>query len=223
MHTSRWLSRGLLTGMALVGAAPGLAKDYRPTSWAGYLPPTVTWVGRLEGIEMLSAILGGDPPDAGFGWFHPGRSRYGWAWLAARCDRNSDGIITRQEFPGPAAFFERLDRNHDGQLTAADFDWSERSPRVRQAHVAERPGDASNPRGLPFAPPPAPRPSAGMPTRAILLRGLLTGEIGSLCEGPALGSPAPDFMLPTSDGASRIALGDYRDKKPVVLVFGSFT
>jgi hypothetical protein len=62
-----------------------------------------------------------------------------------------------------------------------------------------------------------------MPTRAILLRGLLAGEVGSAFEGPAVGRTAPDFSLETHDGKQRIALGDYRGKKPVVLVFGNFT
>jgi len=35
-------------------------------------------------------------------------------------DRNGDGVITRDEFPGDAAAFDRLDRNHDGVLTEAD-------------------------------------------------------------------------------------------------------
>lgn len=35
-------------------------------------------------------------------------------------DRNGDGIITRDEFPGDAAAFDRLDRNRDGVLSEAD-------------------------------------------------------------------------------------------------------
>jgi Ca2+-binding EF-hand superfamily protein len=35
-------------------------------------------------------------------------------------DRNGDGRITRDEYPGDAATFNRLDRNHDGVLSDAD-------------------------------------------------------------------------------------------------------
>jgi len=42
-------------------------------------------------------------------------------------------------------------------------------------------------------------------------------------EGPALGDMAPAFRLNTHDGKRAISLADYRDKKPVVLIFGSFT
>jgi hypothetical protein len=255
MHTSRWLPWSLLAGIVLAGAAQAGPKDPPPTDWMDYLPPAISRVCRLEFVEMLWAILRGDPPDAGFGWFHPSQSRYNWAWLAARCDANGDGVITPQEFRGPAEFFKRLDRDHDGKLTPADFDWSEQSLPVRQGRIAERlfrRGDANSDGRLSAAewqslfqqaakgkdsltpddlrdllfPPPPPRsqgPPPGMPTRAVLLQGLLAGEIGSPLEGPAVGDRAPDFHLQTSDGTRRISLRDYRGKKPVVLIFGSFT
>jgi hypothetical protein len=69
----------------------------------------------------------------------------------------------------------------------------------------------------------APPPGAGMPSRWMLLKGLFTGEIGSLHEGPALGEMAPEFRLSSQDGKRTISLSDYRGKKPVVLIFGSFT
>jgi hypothetical protein len=37
------------------------------------------------------------------------------------------------------------------------------------------------------------------------------------------GSPAPDFDLETIDKTARVRLSDYRGKRPVVLVFGSYT
>ena len=52
---------------------------------------------------------------------------------------------------------------------------------------------------------------------------LLDGEIGSLWEGPDLGELAPDFTLRTHDGTRALSLRQFRGKKPVVLVFGSFT
>jgi hypothetical protein len=38
-----------------------------------------------------------------------------------------------------------------------------------------------------------------------------------------VGDAAPDFTLKAVDGASQVALSSFRDKKPVVLVFGSYT
>ena len=40
---------------------------------------------------------------------------------------------------------------------------------------------------------------------------------------PKAGDPAPDFELSDVDGEHSVRLSDFRGKKPVVLVFGSFT
>lgn len=37
------------------------------------------------------------------------------------------------------------------------------------------------------------------------------------------GSPAPDFTLITREGKGRVSLSEFRGKKPVVLIFGSYT
>jgi hypothetical protein len=71
-----------------------------------------------------------------------------------------------------------------------------------------------------------PRPSGQRgrgPSPSVLLPGLFSGEIGSLFEGPSVGDRAPTFSLKTQDGEKTYRLRDYRGKKPVVLIFGSFT
>jgi hypothetical protein len=207
-----------------------------------------------EIMQMLWAVANGSQMGPGEGWFHPGTSRYSWKWLAARYDPKKKGRITRQEFKGPGALFDRLDRNHDGVLTADDFDWSERSPFLRQNQMADmwfyRLDTNSNgriskeewdsffaraakgkkyvtPEDLRAALAPPARPSGskggGGPSPLILVKGLLSGELGSFHEGPGLGDPAPDFQLPTPDGKKRYRLSQFRGKKPVVLIFGSFT
>jgi hypothetical protein len=75
----------------------------------------------------------------------------------------------------------------------------------------------------PPAPPRSAPPPGAMPSKGTLLVGLLTGEIGSANPGPKVGDPAPDFALDTPDGKDTITLSAFRGKKPVVLVFGSFT
>ena len=47
----------------------------------------------------------------------------------------------------------------------------------------------------------------------------LSARDGSL----KVGDEAPDFSLETYDKKSRVQLSAFRDKKPVVLVFGSYT
>jgi len=41
--------------------------------------------------------------------------------------------------------------------------------------------------------------------------------------GPDVGQEAPDFELRTLEGDGAVKLSDFRGKKPVVLVFGSYT
>ena len=40
---------------------------------------------------------------------------------------------------------------------------------------------------------------------------------------PKVGDQAPDFELSDVSGEHRVSLSDFRDQKPVALVFGSFT
>ncbi len=40
---------------------------------------------------------------------------------------------------------------------------------------------------------------------------------------PAVGADAPDFELPQLGGAERVRLSDFRGRKPVALIFGSYT
>src|SRR5262245_471640 len=81
-----------------------------------------------EAVEMVWGILAGGGAGPNAGWFHPSQTLYDWAWLARRMDANRDDVVTREEFAGPPAFFDRLDRDGDGRLTAADFDWPRMPP-----------------------------------------------------------------------------------------------
>jgi len=43
-------------------------------------------------------------------------------------------------------------------------------------------------------------------------------------EGPKVGAEAPDFKLKTlADAKKEVKLSDFKGKKPVVLIFGSYT
>jgi len=206
-----------------------------------------------EIMEMLWALARGSKMGPGEGWFHAGQSRYSWNWLAARSDADKNGRITREEFQGPAELFDRLDRNGDGVLTKEDLDWSARSPFLRQMRTTSQwfgcIDTNSNGRisreewqaffaraakgkdhltredlGAALNPPVPPEKSSGdEPSVLALIRGLLSGELGSMQEGPDIDEPAPDFTLRTQDGKREVRLSDFHGKKPVVLVFGSFT
>jgi hypothetical protein len=247
----------LLSGLSAQAAPPAAAPArgwLDPLRYRDALTQAAAAVQHVEAVEMVTAVVNGSQMGPGEGWFHAGQSRYSWQWLAARYDANHDGVITREEFTGPPAVFERLDRDGNGVITADDFDWSEKSPFVQQADMAEhvfrmidRNSNGKLSRAewdsffekmakerdfvtqedlrtalFPPRPRPAPGQSAGGPTPDIFLKGLLTGELGSLFPGPSVGQVAPDFTLKTEDGQAEMSLSEFHGK-PVVLVFGSFT
>ncbi len=117
--------------------------------------------------------------------------------------------------------FARMDQNGNGRITLEEWEKSfERATKGKKFLTQDDLADllypaAPSKRGTSVA-------SEG-PSRVTLLKGLFSGEIGSSCEGPRLGQEGPAFSLETHDKARRISLADYRGKKPVVLIFGSFT
>jgi len=207
---------------------------------------------RGEFLQMWDSIMSGVPTGGNGGWYKPALRRYTWERLKAR-DKNGDGRITAEEFGASAELFKTLDRDGDGAITAEDLDWSENSQYLRELRVAQqlvrqadndgnrklskeawdalfekaakgkKEIDADDLRSLLF-PPMTPQKGGGeMTPKGVLLYGLLTAEIGSGAEGPKLDAAAPDFTLKSPDGKKTISLHDYHGKKPVVLIFGSFT
>ncbi|HKA06304.1 MAG TPA: hypothetical protein VKD71_03540 [Gemmataceae bacterium] len=157
----------------------------------------------------------------------------GPAELFAILDRDGDGAVTADDLDwsdnSPFArqllfaqqFMRQGDTNGDRKLSKEEW-----NRMFEKAAKGKDSLDAEAVRRLLYPPPP-PRPSksagGGMPPKEVLLLGLLTGEIGSGAEGPKLEAMAPDFTLESPDGKKSITLSDYRGKKPVALIFGSFT
>lgn len=163
------------------------------------------------------------------------------------------GAITKDKFRGPAALFAKLDRDGDGQIVAGDFDWSDKNPFVIQSGMVTRTFRRMNTHGdgkltkeemeaffkraangkdhVTLDDLRAALLTSGSggflpgdaPTIEMLVRGLYSGELGSIHEGPKLGAAAPDFALKTLDGKDTVRLSALIGKKPVVLVFGNFT
>jgi Iodothyronine deiodinase len=206
-----------------------------------------------EAVRMLIAILRGSQMGPNDGWFGPTQTRYRWKWLADRSESSKAKGIPRDKFTGSDAWFARLDRNRDGVISPNDLDWSDGNPDVQMMLMANRIFRRLNAggngrlskddllkffeqaaKGKEFLSPDDFREamiggsSGGFlpgdaPTRAILIRGLFAGELGSMQEGPQLEQLAPDFTLRTVDGKGKVQFSKLIGSKPVVLVLGNFT
>lgn len=164
------------------------------------------WRGSAEMFDRLDRNHDGALSAADFDWSDnsaASREERVYKQWFAKIDGDTNGRISRKEWDG---LFERLAAGK-GYLTAED---------LRQAFPL--PGSASG-KGAGKKAGQQPPPDF----QQILLKGFFTSEIGSPFPGPRIDEPAPDFTLATHDGKQKITLSDFRGKKPVVLVFGSFT
>ena len=161
----------------------------------------------------------------------------------ARLDRNSDDEISAADFdwskgnPMMSGFspsdmvFDRLDLDFNGRLTRAEV-----------TQFFDRSGDGFDfltmedlRRGLDLKmPDESDESEEKTPDRRwLFMTRLLNGELGSLNPGPGLEDEAPELKLPLvthNEDRSKLTLTEqlielkqFRGKKPVVLIFGSFT
>jgi hypothetical protein len=175
------------------------------------------WLARQHGIDPRGKL------DA--------RAFRGPRDLFARLDRDGDGVLHAGDFDWSdkapfvrqqavaTALFRRLDRNGNGQISASEWQAAFEALAGKKGHLT--PEDLYQALYPPSRP--ARAPASARPSRWALLMGYLSGELGSLSEGPNPGQKAPAFTLSTPDGKKTISLSSYRGKKPVVLIFGNFT
>lgn len=238
-NKKHWIVLVVLSFGGLAGSSVAAAD--RVGSGATPLPE---WLIKIHEIATRDPMRPQDSP------LIRSKSRYSWESLAQNHGIPSNGVIPAKNYQGTAQGFARLDRDGDGVLRASDFDWSDRSPFVREQAVAaslfqwlNQDGDGfidwnewkkgweksageakkltqDDLRRLMFA---QGSRSTVPPTRLMRLLGFFSGELGSMNEGPNPGELAPDFTLNTQDNLKTIRLSQYRNHKPVVLIFGNFT
>ena len=143
----------------------------------------------------------------------------------ARASATSTLVTLERWAAMPSSFwFRSIDTNSNGRISREE--WNAFFTKIAKGKAFVTPEDLRE--ALPTMPPPKrddepPQPNSDDPSPIMLLAGLLTGELGSPFPGPRVGALAPDFTLSTLDGTGDITLSQFRGKKPVVLVFGSFT
>lgn len=224
----QWLALVIIAALLLnVGVADDPPSDNRPVQSA---PAPASATRRAPPVRF-------------------GETRYGWKWLAARYDKDAAGEVTRHRFPGSEAAFICLDRNWDGKLTPLDFDWSENGVLSRQKETtfalfksadtnsdgrltaeewqavfarAVKEGGTLNDLELEqliFLPAVK---KAERQARSKGVESFLERQKKSK-KAPELGELAPDFSLRSPDGQTSVQLSSFQGKRPVVLIFGSFT
>jgi Ca2+-binding EF-hand superfamily protein len=239
-----------VTSKAVPSPAKELARRWIVASfqspWLDYGDATFP---QSEAVRMLRTVQKNEKLAPGVGWYGPSSRKHDWKWLASRFDTDGNGRIHRQEFTGHFDFFTRLDRDRNGVITKEDFDWSEESPWVQMDatilklfRLIDTDGDGrihdnemqtyfkkqSSEKGYlnsddlrrTLNPEKAKEKRVSQDT---WLKCMIAGDLGSPFEGPRVGQEAPDFTLKTQDGKKEITLSEVSNKKPIVLIFGSFT
>jgi hypothetical protein len=118
----------LALGLAALGS-PAIAADPPAATEPKMRPLEVVekvWPEHPEWFAMLVDILEGSQLGPNDGWFRKAKmkTRLDWKATAARYDKDDDGRIARDEFPGSDADFAKLDRDRDKAITSNDFDFS---------------------------------------------------------------------------------------------------
>jgi hypothetical protein len=149
-----------------------------------------------------------------------------------RLDRDHNGVLTADDFDWSEkspymrkimmaqSWFRMIDRNSNGRVSRDEWEaFFNKMAKEREYITPDDLRDAL----FPAQPYQKPGQAPDEPPALLLLTGLFEGELGSLFPGPSLGQEAPGFTLPREDGKGTIALAELLGKKPIVLVFGSFT
>lgn len=155
--------------------------------------------------------------------------------LFERLDRNRDKVLTAIDLDwseesvlvkqNQRAFqtFRDIDKDSNGQISAEE--WSAFFAHGNKGRGYLNQEDVQE-LFYPFAPlrplgsPRYMEPSGRIKRLQALLQ---NGTAGLWHDAPRVNSMAPDFELKTQDETERVRLSQFRGKRPVVLVFGSFT
>jgi hypothetical protein len=112
-----------------------------------------------------------------------------------RLDANKNGTLEGQEIPAQLRRrVKQIDTNKDGKLSLEE---------VQKSRGGRRPGTGSDRR------------------KGEVITGAAKGE--RIADSLKVGDQAPNFTLSDPSGKREVTLSSFQGKKPVVLIFGSYT
>ena len=116
--------------------------------------------------------------------------------LLNRFDKNKDGVLEGDEIPPQMRRrIKQFDLNNDGKVDKAELKKASERFGKRGGRSARRPGE--------------------------VITGAAKGE--RYTDRLKVGDDAPDFTLADPTGKREVTLSSFQGKKPVVLIFGSYT
>lgn len=148
-----------------------------------------------------------------------------------RLDRNRDGVLAGPDFDwsdrsplvqrammaGQA--LNQMDGNSNGRISAEE--WAEAFAKAAKGKGYLSQEDLQT---VLFSSRSGHRPGGGFARQLQRLLAMYRGETSSIFgDAPHVGTQAPDFSLMTDNKKRQIRLSQFRGRRPVVLVFGSFT
>ena len=152
----------------------------------------------MLGPACLAALILAEEPSA-------------WGYLKKAYDKDGDGKVARSEYTRDDEHFQRLDKDGDGAITAADFD-----PSGPKKLGGRREGGPPGERGRPA--------KVGEMAPDFSLEELSGKSADEKSTAPKPTPPGDVGSPPAKEGTPEpIALSSFRGKRPVALVFGSYT
>lgn len=127
-----------------------------------------------------------------------------WEFLAGKYDKDGDGRVSADEYDRGKKTFDRLDANGDGFITAEDAKSRRRERPQMDKGQPPKVGDAAPDFHLDCLPPPP-----------------KTGAERKIAEHEAKKQAQKEGQ--TKAAPRRVRLSEFKDKKPVALIFGSYT
>ena len=154
----------------------------------------------------------------------PDAAKTVWEYLSGRYDTNGDGKIAKDEYTRGEDQFARLDKDKNGFIEEADSKQaSARGGRGERGERGARGGGGRGGRGGEGGGRPAQAPTEGSMAPDFMLETLYAVKAEGKEEGAEAKKSDAESRAEKPDTFESVKLSSLKGKKPVALIFGSYT